>query len=106
MHCHSRYSFGKLAKIFKEGGALNHSERGCHLGKECCSKGKEKLIETLFYASDGTLTEATNNDVVLGAPQCVAAVAAVRDPPPLFWHLFNPRFYSLHIFGLLGGILD
>ena len=30
---------------------------------ECCSKGKEKLIEALFYASDGTLTEATTEQI-------------------------------------------
>ena len=49
--------------MFKAAGALNHSERGCHLGKECCSKGKEKLIEALFYAKDETLTEATTEQI-------------------------------------------
>ena len=62
MHCHPR-NFEKWARWFKEAGALDHNEGDCPLGEECCSKGKEKLIKALFYGSDGTLTEATTEQI-------------------------------------------
>ena len=40
-------------------GALNHSESTCPLGKGCGSKENTKLVETLFFSSDGKMAEIT-----------------------------------------------